>query len=45
MQGADYDVKRHPGNQQPARPVAAIEHEYAGYDGSNPDEMDHPMVL
>ena len=44
MKGADDDVKRDPGDEEPAGPVAAVEHEDAGDDLQQPREMDVPVA-
>lgn len=42
---ADHDVKRHPGDEQPTRPVATGKHEDAGDDRGDTQEVDHPMPV
>ncbi len=45
MKRAEHDVKRHPGNEQPASPVATVKHEDAGDNRSDPHQVDHPMSI
>ena len=45
MKGADDDVKGDPGDEEPAGPVAAVEHEDARDDLQNAREMDIPVAL
>lgn len=45
MQGADDDVEGDPGDEEPAGPVAAVEHEDAGDDLKETREMDVPVAL
>ena len=44
MEGADDDVEGDPRNQEPAGPVATVEHEDAGDDLQNACEMDVPVA-
>jgi len=45
MKGADDDVKGDPGDEEPAGPVAATEHEDAGDDLQKAREVDVPVAL
>ena len=45
MKGADDDVKNDPGDEEPAGPVAAVEHEDAGDDLQDAREMNVPVAL
>ena len=45
MKGADDDVEGDPGDEEPAGPVAAVEHEDAGDDLQNAREMNVPVAL
>ena len=44
MKGADDDMKRDPGDEEPAGPVAAVEHEDARDDLQKTREMDVPVA-
>ena len=44
MKRADDDVKRHPGDEQPARPVTTVKHENAGDDLQEAREMNVPVA-
>ena len=44
MEGADDDVEGDPGDEEPAGPVAAVEHEDAGDDLQNAGEMNVPVA-
>lgn len=44
MKGADDDVKGDPGDEEPAGPVAAVEHEDASDDLQETREMDVPVA-
>lgn len=44
MKSADDDVEGDPGDEEPADPVAAIEHEDAGDDLQKTREMDVPVA-
>jgi len=45
MKGADDDVKGDPGDEEPAGPVVAVEHEDAGDDLQKAREMNVPVAL
>ena len=45
MKGADDDVEGDPSDEEPAGPVAAVEHEDAGDDLENAREMDVPVAF
>ena len=45
MKGADNDMKGDPGDEEPASPVAAVEHEDAGDDLQQAGEMNVPVAL
>ena len=45
MKGADDDVKGDPGDEEPAGPVASVEHEDARDDLQKTREMDVPVAL
>ena len=45
MERADDDVEGDPGDEEPAGPVAAVEHEDAGDDLQETGEMNIPMAL
>ncbi len=44
MKSADDDVEGDPGDEEPASPVAAVEHEDARDDLQETGEMDVPMA-
>lgn len=44
MKGADDDVKGDPGDEEPAGPIAAVEHEDAGDDLEESREMNVPVA-
>ena len=44
VEGADDDVENYPGDEEPAGPVAAVEHEDASDDLQNACEMDVPVA-
>ncbi len=45
MKGADDDMKRDPDDEEPAGPVAAVEHEETGDDLQKARKMDVPVAL
>lgn len=45
MKRADDDVKCDPGNDEPARPVAAVKHKHAGDDLQESREMNVPVTF
>lgn len=45
MQGANDNVKCHPRDEEPARPVVTFKHERAGNDGEYAREMNVPVTL
>jgi len=45
MKGADDDMKGDPGDEEPAGPVAAVEHEEPGDDLQQARKMDVPVAL
>ena len=45
MQRADDYVERQPNDEQPTRPIAAVQHKHAGDDLGAAGKMDHPMFL
>jgi len=45
MKSADDDVEGDPGDEEPAGPVAAVEHEDARNNLEKPREMDVPVAL
>jgi len=45
MQGTDDDVEYYPDNQQPARPIEAVEHKHSAENLDNPGYVDVPMSL
>ena len=45
MKGADDDMKRDPGDEEPAGPVAAVKHEEPGDDLQQARKMDVPVAL
>lgn len=44
MEGADDDVEGDPGDEEPAGPVAAVEHEDTGDDLQEAREMNVPVT-
>lgn len=44
MERADTNMKRDPGDEEPARPVAAVEHENTGDDLQEAREMNVPVA-
>ena len=45
MEGADDEVEGDPGDDEPAGPVAAVDHENASDDLKETREMDVPVTL
>lgn len=45
MQGTDDDVEYYPDNEQPTRPIEAVEHKHAAENLDNPGYVDVPMSL